>query len=291
MRIAVTADLHWDHNRQGDEATRSLVSLLRAQPPDLVLLGGDQGTEEHFGECLELFRELACPKALVPGNHDIWVADDDARGDSLDLYQKHLPGLCAQHGFHYLDHAPLVLPDADLAVIGSINWYDYSWSLERLRSEVPGWERHVREKTFTRGRHNDARFVRWRLDDIAFTRQVVAALAQHLDAALERVSKAIVLTHHPALYGLNFPRAAPPQGLDSLLWDAFAGNASLEAVLRRRLDSLAGIFSGHTHRERTGRLEQVPAFNVGGDYGFKRLLLLDWPAGTMEAHTFGDAGR
>jgi len=290
MRIAITADLHWGHNRLGDEATRAMIELLQAQAPDLLLLGGDQGTEDHFGECLERFGSFTCPKALVPGNHDIWVAENDARGDSLDLYQRHLPALCAAHGFHYLDQGPLYAPRNGLAVVGSINWYDYSWSLEQLRREVPDWQWRLRHKAFTRGRHNDGRFVRWALDDESFTRQVVGTLTQHLHAALQTVDRVVVLTHHPAWYGLNFPRRDPPQGLDELLWDAFSGNAGLEQVLRAQLGHIAAIFSGHTHRERANPLGNVPAFNIGGDYHFKRLLILDWPAGTVEAHTFGDPG-
>ncbi len=133
MRIAVTADLHWGHNRLGDEATALLRRHLDREPVDLLLLGGDIGTDEHFASCLEVFKDLPCPRALVPGNHDLWVVDNDVRGDSMHVYQQHLPGLCAAHGVHYLDLAPLILPDADLAIVGSINWYDYSWSLAQLR--------------------------------------------------------------------------------------------------------------------------------------------------------------
>ena len=43
---------------------------------------------------------------------------------------------------------------------------------ERLRELVPDYERRLRHKLFTRGRHNDARFIRWPLDDVRFTRQV-----------------------------------------------------------------------------------------------------------------------
>src|SRR5262249_33063532 len=107
MRIAVTADLHWGHGRVGDAATELLRDHLRREPVDLLLLGGDIGTADHFAECLALFADLPCVKAVVPGNHDLWVADDDARGDSLTVYQEYLPGVCAAHGFHYLDHAPL----------------------------------------------------------------------------------------------------------------------------------------------------------------------------------------
>src|SRR5262249_30295988 len=100
MRIAVTADLHFGHNRLGDDATRLMLEHLRREPPDLLLLGGDIGTDEHFAACLQLFAELPCRKALVPGNHDLWVADDDERGDSLAVYQEYLPGLCKEHGYH-----------------------------------------------------------------------------------------------------------------------------------------------------------------------------------------------
>jgi hypothetical protein len=35
-------------------------------------------------------------------------------------------------------------------------------------------------------------------------------------------------------------------------------------------------------------LGSIRGFNIGGDYNFKRLLLLDWPAGRVAAHVFGD---
>ncbi len=291
MRIAVTADLHWGHNRLGDEATRLLLQHLCADPPDLFLLGGDVGTADHFADCLEFFRELPCPKALVPGNHDLWVTDDDERGDSLELYRRHLPAACARHGFHYLDHGPLIYPDADLAVVGSINWYDYSWSLDRLRAEVPNWQWHLQNKAFTRGRHNDGRFVRWPSDDVSFTREVVAALELHLHDALAQVSHALVLTHHPAFYAISFPHEVPPAGLDPLLWDALSGNTALEAVLRRAADRLAFIFSGHTHRATEAKLGPARGLNIGGDYHFKRMLVVDWPSAKVQTHIFGDPNK
>src|SRR5688572_23264582 len=117
MRIAVTADLHFGHNRPGDEASALLHSHLQASPPDLLLLGGDLGTSDHFDECLKLFSGLPCVKALIPGNHDLWVAENDDRGDSLRVYERHLPQLCNTYGYHYLDRAPLVFKDANLAIV------------------------------------------------------------------------------------------------------------------------------------------------------------------------------
>ncbi len=291
MRIAITADLHWGHQSVGDEANQLLVQFLRDEPPDLLLLGGDLGTHDHFNACLQAMGAVPCPKAMVPGNHDIWVSDDDPRGDSLHLYEKHLPAVCAQHGVHYLDHAPLILPDHDLAIVGTMNWYDYSWTLERMKAEVPNWVWHLENKAFTRGRHNDRRFVRWVMDDVSFTRNLVATFEQQLEQSLSQVGRAVVMTHHPAFRGITFPRDGPAEGLDQLLWDALSGNQALEDVLTRHADRVPFVFSGHTHRATEARLGSTHGINIGGDYHFKRLLILDWPAGTITAHQFGDPNR
>ena len=291
VHIAVTADLHRGHGPRGDEATRLLCAYLYHEPPDLLLLGGDIGTGQHFETCLALFDGLACPKALVPGNHDIWVDSNDPRGDSLDLFERLLPATCAAHGVHYLDHGPLLVPEADLAIVGTMNWYDYSWAIDRLRAEVPDWEERVRDKRFTRGRHNDGNFVRWPVDDVRFTARVVRAFEEHLTAALAQAARVIVLTHHPAFYALGFPRAEPPTAPDGLLWDAFCGNAGMESVLARHAGRIALAFSGHTHRACTGALGAIQGFNVGGDYHYKRLLVIQWPQCHLTAHDFGDPAR
>jgi predicted phosphohydrolase len=288
LRLAFTADLHWRHQQRGDEATRSLAAFLRDRPPDVLVLGGDIGAGAFFADCLSLFADLPCRKALLPGNHDIWVPTD-APLDSLQRYEEELPRAAAAHGFHYLDHGPLVFPEVDLAIVGSINWYDYSWSLDAIREHFPADEHRLRSKLFTRGRHNDANFVRWPLDDLSFTARVVERLERQLDEALGQVGRAVVVTHHPACRDLGFDRGELPATLDAYLWDAFCGNRRLEDFLRGRADRLALLVSGHTHRARQAVWNGVPAHNIGGDYHFKRLLLFDWPAGRIEQHVFGDA--
>lgn len=291
LRLAFTADLHWGPKPTGDAATLQLVAALKEQPPDLLVLAGDVGAASHFDACLSLFDDLPSRKALVPGNHDIWVENPDARGDSLQVYHEHLPRISAEHGFHYLDHDPLFLPDTSLALAGSINWYDYSWSLDALRQQVPDWEERLRTKVFSRGRHNDARFVRWPFDDVRFTAEAVAILERHIATALELSEQVIVVTHHPPFHGLNFPRPDIPPTMDSLLWEAFSGNRSLEDVLMRSANRIPFAFCGHTHRARENMLGPIRGFNIGGDYHFKRLLFLDWPSGAIETIVFGDPER
>jgi predicted phosphohydrolase len=284
LTLALTADLHWGH-RRGVEANADLAAFVRAHPPDVFVLGGDVGSGDNFTECLRQFESLPGRKCLVPGNHDLWVPRETG-DDSLHRYHEELPALAAAHGFHYLDHEPLYIPEEDLAIVGSINWYDYTWSLDQLRRLYPGEEMRLQSKRFTRGRHNDANFVRWSLDDTRFTAEVVTVFERHLREALDRVGRVIVVTHHPPFHGLGFPHEAPPQELDALLWDAFSGNQALEEVLARHKDRIALAFCGHTHRAREGTLGSLRGINIGGDYHFKRLLSVAWPACALASHEF-----
>jgi 3',5'-cyclic AMP phosphodiesterase CpdA len=282
FRIAVTADLHWGpRHADGAEATRQLVADLDQDPPDLLILAGDVGAGDEFANCLALFDRLPCLKALVPGNHDIWVRSDDPRGDSFAVYDRHLPRVAAEHGFHYLDHGPLLIPEAGLAVAGSMNWYDYSWAVDRLPDVAADWEARLRAKRFTRGRHNDANFVRWALDDVRFTRHAVAALASHLRRAAARVPAVLLVTHHPPFRALNYPKQEP-FGLDELLWEAFSGNAGVERLLAEYGGRVPLTFCGHTHFAREESFGPTRGFNVGGDYHFKRLLRFEWPGNGVE---------
>lgn len=290
LHLAITADLHWGHGGRGEEATRQLASFLHRHTPDILILAGDIGTGSLFDECLRSFADLPCRKALVPGNHDLWVRPQDGR-DSLQLYEVDLAEMCRQHGFSYLDRGPLFLPDFGLALVGSINWYDYSWSLEALRRDYPGELERLATKQFTRGRHNDVNFVRWPLDDARFTARVVNTLAQHLRQALAQVERVIIVTHHPPLRCISFPEKQPPLTIDDLLWEAFGGNRAMEELLARHAERIAFAFCGHTHRARQGTWHGIRGYNVGGDYHFKRLLWLNWPSGLLIEHQFGDAAR
>jgi predicted phosphohydrolase len=289
--LAFTADLHWGHGGPGDEAVRELAAFLHAQPPEALVLAGDVGTGNSFGECLQLFDDLHCRKALVPGNHDIWVRAEEHEPDSMRLFAQELPRISALHDFQYLDHGPLYLPEADLALVGSMNWYDYSWSIETIRRDYPQEMSRLQSKRFTRGRHNDANFVRWSTDDITFTTDLVQKLEGHLLAALARVATVIVVTHHPPFPAIAFPRSDGPHVLDELLWDAFGGNRRLQQLLEQHAERIAFAFCGHTHRARQAQFGPIQGYNIGGDYHFKRLLMLDWSSRTVQAHQFGDPER
>ena len=291
LRVAVTADLHYGpRHPDGAAATLALAADLYHDPPDLFVLAGDIGAGDDFERCLDLFADLPGRKALVPGNHDVWVRPNDPRGDSLTVYRDHLPRAADERGFHYLDHGPLILPDAGLAVVGSMNWYDYSWAEDRLRAVAADWRDRLRTKRFTRGRHNDANFVKWAYDDAGFTRTATAELAGHLREALACVPAALLVTHHPPVRGLSYPKPEP-MDLDALLWEAFSGNAAVERLVAEYADRVPLAFCGHTHFARDVAFGPTRGFNVGGDYHFKRLLRFDWPNPAVRAREFGRTGE
>lgn len=284
LTIAITADLHYgSRHSNGHQSTLKLVADLVEQPPDLLILAGDIGTRDDFARCLKLFEKLPCRKALVPGNHDVWVEFDDRRGDSWKLYDERLPRISADHGFHYLDRGPMLLPEADLAIVGSMNWYDYTWAIEALRAEVPDWEERVQNKRFRRGMHNDANFVRWSFTDTTFTEHVVEAFSQQLEAV--STNHIIVVTHHPTFRQLNHPMQSPPE-MDDLLWLAFSGNEGLEDAITNHARRIRYAFCGHTHYALKGDWLGIHGYNIGGDYHFKRLLRLEWPSGMIAAKEF-----
>lgn len=286
LSLAITADLHWrDGYETGQRATLDLVAHLVANPPDVLILAGDIGAGEDFGRCLELFDPLSCRKALVPGNHDLWVNSFDPRGDSKKLFREDLPRMSREHGFAYLDDGPLAIPESDLAIAGTVNWYDYSWSIHELPNLAEDWERRLKTKRFHRGRHNDANFIRWDTDDSGFTREVVAGFERTLADAFGKVGNVIAVTHHPPVRGLNFPRTGPPT-FDGALWTALSGNTALEAVVEANAARIPFVFCGHTHRAVQCTVGPTRAYNIGGDYPWKRLLTLEWPAGTLTATSF-----
>lgn len=266
------------------------MAELYHDPPDLFILAGDVGAGDEFDRCLDLFADLPSTKALVPGNHDIWVRTNDPRGDSLTVYREHLPRVADARHFHYLDHGPLILPGVGLAVVGSMNWYDYSWGVDRLRAVAADWQDRLRTKRFTRGRHNDAHYVKWGYSDAEFADLAVASLESHLRQALLRVPSAVLVTHHPPFRGLNYPKPEPLD-MDALMWEAFSGNAKLEGLLAEYGDRIPLAFCGHTHFAREAAHGPTRGFNVGGDYHSKRLLRFDWPNGAVQATEFGATGE
>jgi predicted phosphodiesterase len=292
--LAITADLHWGLAKC-EAGNLSLVKGLQQNPPQLLLVGGDLGADSHFGDCLDALATIDCQVALVAGNHDIWVRQEDLRGNSWTVYDSLLPAECEKRGFHYLDHGPLLLPHLGLGIVGSMNWYDHTWATEELARRFPQEQWRLEQMCFTRGRHNDRVYVRWPegMSNSSITSLMAAKLAEHLRVALNNCERVILITHHPALPELGFARpdseTTETEGpsMDQILWEAFSGNRAVENLVRLNAERLSLVISGHTHRWRSGFLGKAKLVNVGSDYPVKNLIRFHGLDGAMQVEQYG----
>lgn len=285
MRLAVTADLHWKHSAPGDRATRALAQKVAELAPEVLILAGDVGTGEHFGDCLALFSGLGAARIVLPGNHDIWT--NRPAPASLALYEEELPQIAAAHGFHYLDAAPWLSPDGREAIAGSMNWYDYSYAPSELLEEFPEAPAMFERKLFPRGRHNDGQFVRLGMTDAEFTGQVVERFRAQLESLPASVERIVVVQHHPPVPELFYP--SNRDSVEGRFWLAYTGNRRMEEAVMAD-PRVATIICGHTHAARAEWRDGRRCLNVGGDYGWKRLLLLDTETGEEAEWVSGRGG-
>ncbi len=282
MRLAVTADLHWGHHPRGDEATRELGRKVAELQPDAFAIAGDVGTGDEFAWCLEALQGVAPLCWVLPGNHDLWT--DDASPASLELYEERLPRMAAECGYQYLDLQPYVDPSGRLAVLGSMNWYDYSFADPTLELEYPQAVEMYREKLFPRGRHNDGRFVHLGMTDWAFTGRIVERFRRQLSELPASVEQVITLQHHPPVRPLFYPSALRTP--EQLFWLAYTGNRRMQRTI---LDDprIQWVVCGHTHAACEAVLLGKRCLNVGGDYPWKRLVLIDTDTGRVDHWEFG----
>lgn len=282
MKLAITADLHWGISAKGDRCTERLAQRVMQLAPDVLILLGDTGVEEELGACLARFESMRGMKLLVAGNHCIW---SHTRGvNSMTIYREIIPATAKEHGFFYLDEQPWLAEDRSLAIVGNISWYDYSHASPVIAAKYPNAEAMYRRKEFFNGRHNDGQYVRLGKSDAEFTQDVLARLQSHLDDMTQRAECLLAAIHHPPFPELFFPMKAAPSD-DELMWLAYTSNRAI-AELLPRYPKLRYVFCGHTHAARAATVGHIRAFNIGGNYDWKRLAVLDHPAGEVAFEVF-----
>lgn len=257
MRIAFTSDLHTDHHIANRLVWQAMVARLRELEPDVFVCCGDVSAEEQqFGLTLMALEQVACPKLLVPGNHDVWVQHPAwlCRGiTSAQKYYRLLPALCRAAGVHPLWLEPYVL--GDMAFCGSLGWYDYS--LRNVALDAVITDADYRRKTFRGHVWNDGRFVRWpaadttdarprRLSDAALTAQMVQALARQLREVQPQVRRIVGVTHMLPFRSLVQYRQEPRADYVR----AFMGSVLLGEVFQT-CPTVELVLAGHTHCQRT----------------------------------------
>ncbi|MFW6162767.1 MAG: metallophosphoesterase, partial [Planctomycetota bacterium] len=200
MRVLVTADLHYDFERDRPQV-HAVAERMCAEAADVLVLAGDLFALDPavLAECLRLFDGFEGEKLLVAGNHDLWTRPG---GDSYQLYDAVIPALAEACGFHDLDVEPKVV--GDVGFVGTVGWYDYSFrdkslgiplrfyeakaapgycraSLE-LRHLLEGDESLPARAMAASSYWNDGRMIHWDMDDRAFNALTLKRLQAQLQA-------------------------------------------------------------------------------------------------------------
>jgi 3',5'-cyclic AMP phosphodiesterase CpdA len=269
-RIAIAADLHYG-NLTAPAAVERLVEDIRIARPDALVLAGDLGQPSRdFAACLAAFQSLAVPTGVLAGNHDVWR--EEGAWSSRALWERHLPALTTQAGFLWLESGALRLED--VAVVGSLAWYDYSAAPSR--QDFPAEHFAATKWAF----NNDAVRIDWPWSDVELARSLCVGLVQRLerldkDGAVRRV---VVVTHVP-LFAEQMLRKPGDERWEHS--NAYFGNLTTgEEVLR--FEKVTHVVSAHTHCGRQAvvhreRGPDVAVAVVASDYGRPAFVMLDLP--------------
>ncbi len=288
MKLVITADLHYDITRSV-EPTRCIAEEICGLRADALLLLGDAGGRDVgiVRDCLHLFDRFRGPRFFVAGNHDVWT---DPGESSLDRFERVLPRICGDAGFHPLDLEPAVL--GHVGLVGSMAWYDYSYRPVELEipirfyehklapgaaARLPGYEHLVAdasdipEAALSLGtRWTDGEYVRLGMSDAAFNDHLLARFREHLAATAPRCDVIVAGLHHVPFAEL----LTTPRGPSWAFGRAFMGSAAFGRAL---LDEPKARFAfcGHSHAYAHVQKAHVTCTNLGCTYTEKRYEILN----------------
>jgi 3',5'-cyclic AMP phosphodiesterase CpdA len=285
MRILLTSDLHHNHKRSRPLADE-MIAKINQTPGDVLVLIGDTAVlaDDALDACLSRIT-FAGQKLFVPGNHELWSHS----GDSHELFTKILLERIESLGWQWLQSKPYITNE--IAIVGSLGWYDYSFAQENLgiprrfyeakispgaaeRFEEYGYlfdrtddiSPHAREIL---ARWNDAKFIRLNRSDEEFLNELLAQLKDQLDSLRDRQR---ILA---AIHQLPFKELLPPP--HTAQWDfakAYLGSARIGELLLR-YPNVRDVFCGHSHFPAEAQIEHIHAKNTGCGYNRKFLQVID----------------
>jgi len=262
MKIVVTADIHYGVGNN-QRLVQKLAKKIIKTKADVLLLIGDifAFNQQLLVECLKLFAPFGGDKLFVAGNHDLWT-----RGaDSLKIYEKVLPRITKQCGFHYLDQKPFI--KEKVGFVGNIGWYDYSFK-DKSKPIPPQYYSSKQWPGVVSW--NDGLYVRLGMNDTAFTGRVNRKLKRHLALASKQVRTIICAVHHVPFKQLLRTNHT---SIDKFL-ATFSGSVQTGKIIRS-FPKVKYVFCGHTHQKKKALINKITAINIGSDYLRKRFDVIE----------------
>jgi 3',5'-cyclic AMP phosphodiesterase CpdA len=284
MRLLITSDLHYNHPKSKALADE-LIDRMNAAGGDVLLVVGDTAVDEGdaFERCLSRFT-FAGPKLVVAGNHELWTR----AADSEHLLKTIWPKRAAELGWQWIQDEPFVA--GDIAVVGSVGWYDYSFAQPSLgiprrfyeHKISPGAAERFEEFAFLFDRTDDipphAREIVARWNDGRHVKlgrsdeQFLAELNRQLESQLQTLQDKQVIA---AIHHLPFRQILPPP--HSAQWDfakAYLGAESIGQTLLK-FGNVSHVYCGHSHRADRAKIGHIQVTNIGSGYRVKTFETLD----------------
>ncbi len=262
MKIIVTADIHYGVGNN-KRIVRNFVKKIIRTNADVLLLVGDTFAfdTQLLVECLTLFAPFKGDKLFVAGNHDLWTHGSN----SLEIYEKILPRIVKQYGFHSLDQKPYF--KNKIGFVGSIGWYDYSF--KNPEKPIPQ-DYYVRKDWPGVVSWNDGLYVHPGMSDDAFTKRVNRRLKQHLALVSKQADTIICAVHHVPFRQLL---RTTHTSTDNFL-TAFSGSVETGKIIQS-FPKIKYVFCGHTHQKKKALINGITAINIGSDYLQKRFNVIE----------------
>jgi Icc-related predicted phosphoesterase len=285
MRLLLTADLHYNHPKSKTVAD-DLIDRINAEQFDILIVIGDTAVADgdSLEKCLTRFTHTG-PKLIVAGNHELWTHGDD----SYKIFTETLPNRIKNLGWHWLETDPFV--SGNLAIVGSIGWYDYSFAVKELGIPRRFYAAKISPGAAERfpqfanlfettddilpiareivARWNDGKFIKLHRSDEEFLQEILDRLQRQL-VQLSSQRYIVACIHH-----LPFRELLPPP--HSAQWDfvkAYLGSERIGQVLLS-FPNIKDIFCGHSHMPMTADVGGPIAVNIGSGYRWKTYKILD----------------
>lgn len=285
MRIVLTADLHYNHAKSKPLADE-VIDRINTTGGDVLVVIGDTAVADgdSLERCLSRFT-FAGPRLFVAGNHELWTKS----ADSYAIFHEQLPRRVRELGWQWLETEPFVA--GDVAIVGSVGWYDYSFAAPELgiprrfyaAKVSPGAAENLGSyaQLFVEdedilpiarqiiARWNDGKFVKLGRSDEEFLQEIIDRLSLQL-MELSYKRQIIACVHH-----VPFRELLPPPR--SAQWDfarAFLGSERLGQLLLAS-PNVTHVFCGHSHLPMDVNIGEIRAVNIGSGYRWKTYQMLD----------------
>lgn len=256
LRIAAISDLHVLPDGSDKYLLECIKERIEEINPDVFVIAGDiSDLLDVLTDALFTLRVAGCTNLYVAGNHDIWFEDAGGPG-TLEKYSHGIGEACKKSGFLHLPDSSCILDD--IAFVGSIGWYDYSF--RRLDLDIP--IENYEQKEFRGAVWYDLFKIDWAFTDKEATSLFNQKLEYDLKTLPEHVTQVAYISHHLPFQNLTIYK-------DKLPWDfhsAFMGAKSTGKILEDDRRIILSI-SGHSHIRNQISRGNITAITVPLGYG------------------------